>query len=55
MLHKNTQALLKIYGLDAENNADLDIFNIDFLAAARKAGLKETKFDSRKLPPESSQ
>ena len=55
VLHKNTQALLKIYGLDAENNADLDIFNIDFLAAARKAGLKETKFDSRKLPPESSQ
>ena len=55
VLHKNTQALLKIYGLEAEKNVDTDLFNIDFLACARKAGLKETKFDSRKSPPHTSQ
>jgi len=47
IIHRNTQALIKIYGLDAEKNVDLDMFNIDFMAAAREGGLKETKYDTR--------
>jgi len=47
IIHRNTQALIKIYGLDAEKNVDLDMFNIDFMAAARAGGLKETKYDIR--------
>ena len=54
VLQKNTEALLKIYGLDAEKNVDVDIFNIDFRAAARKAFLNETKSDSCKLSPQKS-
>ena len=46
VIHKNTQALLKIYGLDAEKNVDMDIFNIDFIAAAREGGLDVTGFDA---------
>jgi len=48
VIHRNTQALMKLYGLDTEKNVDLDIFNIDFLKAAREGGLKDTKFDKRK-------
>ena len=55
VLHKNTQALLKIYGLEAEKNVDTDLFNIDFLACARKAGLKDPEMDSRKLSEQTSQ
>ena len=47
VIHKNTQALLKIYGLDAEKNVDTDIFNIDFIAAAREGGLDVTGCDKR--------
>ncbi len=47
VIHKNTQALLKIYGLDAEKNVDTDIFNIDFIAAAREGGLDVTGCDER--------
>ena len=54
VLQKNTEALLKIYGLDTEKNADLDIWNIDFRAAASKAFLNETKSDSCKLSPQKS-
>ena len=32
VIHKNTQALLKIYGLDAEKNVDMDIFLEAFAA-----------------------
>jgi hypothetical protein len=54
VLPKNTEALLKIYGLDAEKNVDVDIFNIDFRAAASKDFLNETKSDSCKLSPQKS-
>lgn len=47
IIHRNTQALIKIYGLDAEKNVDLDMFNIDFMAAAREGGLKDTRSDLR--------
>jgi len=55
VLHKNARALISLYGLEAEKNVDTDLFNIDFLACARKAGLKEPKMDSRKLSEQTSQ
>ena len=47
VIHKNTQALMKLYGLDTEKNVDLDIFNIDYLEAARAGGLDVTGCDKR--------
>ena len=48
VIYKNIQALMKIYGLNAEKNADLDIFDIDFIAAARAGGVDITVFDNIK-------
>jgi len=47
VIHRNTQAMMKLYGLDSEKNVDSDLFNIDFLVAARSAGLKDTRYDAR--------
>ena len=39
VIHKNSTALMKIYGLDNRKNVDFDIFNIDYVEAARRGGL----------------
>jgi len=41
VLHRNTEALLKMYRLGTEKYDDSDIFNIDYLEIARSAGLRD--------------
>lgn len=39
VIHKNSMALMKIYGIDTSKNMEFGIFNIDYMAAASEAGL----------------
>ena len=39
VIHKNSTALMKIYGIDTSKNMEFGIFNIDYMAAASEAGL----------------
>ena len=42
VIHKNSTALMKIYGIGTSKNMEFGIFNIDYMAAAREAGLDIT-------------
>jgi len=39
VIHKNSTALMKIYGIGTSKNMEFGIFNIDYMAAASEAGL----------------
>ena len=42
VIHKNSTALMKIYGIGTSKNMEFGIFNIDYMAAASESGLDIT-------------
>jgi len=42
VIHKNSTALMKIYGIGTSKNMEFGIFNIDYMAAASEGGLDIT-------------